>query len=642
VLDLIWAVVFLAAPVAALVITRSAALTALLMAAAFGVSGVLLQFVGTTISPLALGPLQAWVAATLLVVVVAAVLLRGAGGPRLDRTGLLVVCGTSALMAVVFLLARLAAPGSPGALTSVGYLVQRTGAEDNAKWLNATAHLADGTAVDSWSNVGGPLVLVLVVTATLISVASTALLGGVNEVAVAGGALVLAEFLMVVVSPFALAVVVQMRRRWIPGSAPGRLPWPFTLLGVVLLSSGVAVLLVLGHITLQYTILVLTLWVSVFLVGFRTAHARLLATVAVICTAEVWFPINVIAAGLIVALIGFGAYGLARRSSPLRSGVTLAAGLVLGVLMFDFLRSSIGYALGVGDTASAAATTGGAARGIVALAVPSLPLFGSPGGTEEVTIILGLLAVVTVIGAVLVLRRDGTPWQTVLPFSPIIILVTYAVLVTLADFWAVGDGPGYGAKKMAFAVLIPVLVSTLPVALLLVDRGRAGMTLARWISVGAVVVLLVLDTLLPRAVVQAKPALWPSAAGDPAPYWWPAEVRDVADQPLASNPIGCVYLPLGAERPTVLVNGPRAYSCTRILAGLAGQGLAADVLVQWQLTEWLQNEPMWDDFQRYFAMVPQEVRDRTVILLDEDSAVVGIETIQTLMDRYPAAEPTGS
>lgn len=641
-LDVMWAVVFLGAPVATLVVTRSAALTALLMATAFGVSGALLQFVGVHFTALAAGGLHVWAGLTVLVVLAAGLVLRGRERERLDRSSLFIVCGMSAVMAGVFVLARLAAPGSPGALTSVGYLIQRTGAEDNAKWLNATAHLADGTPVDSWSNVGGPLVLVLVVTATLVSVASAALFGGVNEVAVSGGALVLAEFLMVVVAPFALAVLVQRRRRWVQGTAPGLLPWPFRLLGVVILSSGVAVLLVLGHLTLQYTILVLTLWVSVFLVVYRTAWARLLATVAVICTAEVWFPINVLSAGLILALVGYGVLGLVRRRGGRRPALVLGVGVVLGILMFDFLRSSIVYALGIDATASASGTSGGAVRGLVALAVPSLPLFGSPGGTEEVTVILGLLAVVSVLGAVLVLRRDATRWRAALPFAPIALLTVYAVLVTLADFWAVGDGPGYGAKKMAFAVLIPILASTVPVALVLVDRGSAGMTLARWAAVGAVVVLLVLDTLVPRAVVQAKPALWPTASGDPGPYWWPAEVRPTADQPLTGNPVGCVYLPLGAERPTVLVNGPRAYSCTRILTGLAGQGVAADVLVQWQLTEWLQNESLWDDFQRYFEIVPQEVRDRTVILLDEDSAVVGIETIQTLMDRYPPAVPADS
>jgi hypothetical protein len=148
--------------------------------------------------------------------------------------------------------------------------------------------------------------------------------------------------------------------------------------------------------------------------------------------------------------------------------------------------------------------------------------------------------------------------------------------------------------------------------------------------------LLIFDTFFPRAVVQLKPNLWPTTQADPQPYWWPAEVKPTADQPLSANPIGCVYLPQGATVPSVLQDGPRAYSCTRILSGLAGQDVSAAGLVRWQLDEWLQNESIWNDYQVYMTQMPPEIRARNVIILDNDSKVIGIESLQTLMDRYPA------
>jgi hypothetical protein len=141
-------------------------------------------------------------------------------------------------------------------------------------------------------------------------------------------------------------------------------------------------------------------------------------------------------------------------------------------------------------------------------------------------------------------------------------------------------------------------------------------------------------------MVQIKPALWPTATGDPAPYWWPAEVKATGDQPLSSNPIGCVYLPQGAERPSVLQDGPRAYSCTRILTGLSGQDVAAAGLVQWQLDEWLQNESNWDHFHAYLSQMSDEVRSKPIIILDNDSKVIGIEPLQTLLERYPPKPET--
>ena len=232
--------------------------------------------------------------------------------------------------------------------------------------------------------------------------------------------------------------------------------------------------------------------------------------------------------------------------------------------------------------------------------------------------------------------RDAGGRRYALRFAPIAILAAYTLLVTLADFWAVGKGPGYASNKLTYAVAVPTLAATLPVALLALDKGGRRMTALRWFALAGVVILLVIDTFLPRAVIQLKPALWPSASGDPQPYWWPAEVRATADQPLSSNPIGCVYLPQGADKPSVLQDGPLAYSCTRLLTGIAGQDVPAAAVVDWTLSEWLNNESLWDSYQPYFGQMPQEARDRRLILLDTDNKVVGIETLQTLMDRYPA------
>lgn len=642
-LDLLFAVIFVGAPIASIVILRSAALTAVLMAAIIGASGVLMQFTALTFTPFTYRQLQVWLAITLLVLLAASFLLRNSKGPRLDRLTTTLIVGSSVAVGLAFVASRAVAPGSPGALSGVGYLIQRTDAEDNAKWLNAAAQLASGTPVDPRSAIGGPLVLVLVVSATLISLASAILYGGVNQVAVSADTLILTEIMLIVLAPFALAPLVQMKRKWDAGAARSRLPWPFALLSMVILASGVAVLLNFGHLTLQFTILVLALWVSTFIVGYRTAHARVLTTVAVICCAEVWFPLNVFALGLLLALIGYGAYGLYRRTNFRFHVAVLAGGLVLFVLMYDFLRSSIFYALGIDGSQGASvpvASGSGAAHGVSAVSVPTLPLFSSPGGTEEVTTILGAITVLAVVGAAIVLGRGRRDWRASLPFAPIIGLVAYAVLITLADFWAIGSGPNYGSKKLAFAVMLPILAATVPIALLLLDRPQRGMTLMRWLGLGGVAALLVLDTLLPRAMVQIKPALWPTATGDPAPYWWPAEVKATGDQPLSSNPIGCVYLPQGAERPSVLQDGPRAYSCTRILTGLSGQDVAAAGLVQWELDEWLQNESNWDHFHPYLSQMSADVRSKPIIILDNDSKVIGIEPLQTLLERYPPKPET--
>ena len=637
VIDVVFAVAYAALLVAILVILRSTATAAILVAAGVGVSGVILQFAGVSGLRVTLPLLQWWLLVTLAVILVAAVVQRRHAPQRARRTALLLVLVPSAALALMLIVSRLLAPGAPGPLTAVGYLISRSSAEDNAKWLNAAAALASGAPVDAWANVGGPLLLLLTLAATLLASVSELLYGAVNEVAVSAGTPILSEMLLIVLAPFALAPLAEARVRRSTGGRPSPIPWPLVLLGIAVVTTAVTLLPYFGHLTLQYTIIVLTLWVSAFLTWRRARGALLLTTVAVVTTAEVWFPLNALALLILCGMIGLGIAAIVRRRRPRLAGAVVATGAVLLVLMWDFLQSSILYSLGLDGAASASASGSGSVRGIAALGVPSLPLFSEPGGTEIVSALMGAIAVISVIGSLFLLRDVGGP-RYALRFVPIALLVTYAMLVTLADFWAVGTGPGYAANKLTFAVVIPALSATLPLALLALDRSERRMTVLRWFALGGVVMLLVLDTFLPRAVLQFKPALWPSTSGDPQPYWWPAEVRPTGTQSLAGNPIGCIYLPQGAERPSVLPDGQRAYSCTRLLTGVAGQDGPAAGVVRWTLDEWLSNESQWDHYQQYFAQMTPEARARTLILLDEDARVVGIESLQALMNRYPAED----
>lgn len=642
-IDVVFALVYVILLVATVVVARSIATAAILVATGVGVSGVLVQFLSTNAGvAVHYGMLRWWLAVTFTAILVAAFLLGHRSTTRITRTSLLLVGGSSIVLAVAFLAARLFAPGSPGPLTSVGLLISRSSAEDNAKWLNAAAQLASGQPVDSWANVGGPLLLLLTLCATLLSTASVLLYGGVNQVAVSAGTLVLAETLLIVLAPFALAPLVEARLRRRPDRRPQPIPWPMLLLGIAIVVTATTLMLSYGHLTLQYTMLTLTLWTTTFIVWRRKAAALVVTTLAVATTAEVWFPLSVVALGLLLGGIVAGVWWALRRRRTRDALMVAVAFAIVLVLMWPFLSSSIEYSLGLTgtSTASAVGTVGGAVRGVVALVTlvtPSLPLFSQNGGTEIVSTLFAALTVASVIGALLVLRQVGGR-RYLLRFAPIVVLVAYTALVTFADYFAVGSGPGYATNKLTFAIAIPTLAAALPIGLLAFDPGARGMTTLRWFAIAGAVMLLIVDTFLPRAVIAFKPSQWPTTSGDPQPYWWPAEVRATDDQPLTGNPVGCIYLPQGAEKPSVLQDGQRAYSCTRLLTGIAGQENAGQGLVQWTLDEWLSNESQWDHYQQYFEQMTPDARSRKVILLDNDSRVVGIETLQSLMDRYPATD----
>ncbi len=349
-------------------------------------------------------------------------------------------------------------------------------------------------------------------------------------------------------------------------------------------------------------------------------------------------PISVLAVVLLVGLIVWAVARAFRPTTRLSALVVGLSSLAVLVMMNDFLRSSIAYALSSSSTA-ASMIIGGAVRGLSTVALPRadpvIAIFASPGGTEILTTIFLALLGVSIVAVYSMTAHGRTTRRTLLSFLPVILLLGFTSGVVLLDFWSVGKGPGYASNKLLFATGITVLAVYLPLALLRLDRGRKNTTATRWAAIAAIAFILVTDSFLPRAFARMKPALFP-AASDPLPYWGLAEVRSQADQPLASNPIGCVFLPQGAEKPSALPEGQLAYSCSRILTGLGGVGETGGSLVAWQLNEWLQNTSYWDYYYPTLAGMPDSVRSRTVILLDADKSVTGLVPFQTLLDRYPA------
>jgi hypothetical protein len=101
-----------------------------------------------------------------------------------------------------------------------------------------------------------------------------------------------------------------------------------------------------------------------------------------------------------------------------------------------------------------------------------------------------------------------------------------------------------------------------------------------------------------------------------------------------------VYLPNGAKVPSALLasqtsSAQQVYACTRLLAGLAGQDTQAQPLVDWLRREWLTNTPAWSDMYDVLAAMPASVLDKPIILLDDYSNVIGLDSMRSLLQRFP-------
>jgi hypothetical protein len=611
------------------------------------VSGAILQFLSSHSLNVTFGVTQWWLLVTGLVLALLSIYYGRIRGQAAlwSRASNTILLGSSALIAVAFFTSRLLAPGELAPLSSVGFFVQKVAAEDNAKWLNATSQLADASVIDTWANVGGPLLLIMSFAGILIGAISFLLYGSVNEVAVSAGSVIFTQVFFVVIAPFALAPIVEKTYRKIAGGA--QLPKLYSLLSIAIISASNAVLLTYGHITLQFTIIAITLWIGAFLAPISRFPARLFTTLGVIATSLVWFPLAGLSLVILLGALVYFGRGLfsGPRESRKSSAIGFALSLMLGALTIEFLNSALRYSLGVDSVSAAPAVgesvsgfAGGISAAVRSITAPTLPLFDDPGGTEQITTVLLVLTLVSVLGLVWVRVGKNTFTRgRLIPFIPIALVGGYALAIAFADFWAVGDGPNYGSLKVSFAVFLPILVCSLPFALMTFHRGSARVN---GLGVGAaalIVIMLTLDTLFPRAVLQLKPSNWPGITG--SPYWYPAEVRNTGDQALSSNPIGCVMLPRGAIAPTGLPQGQLIYTCTRLLAGVAGVETLAAPIVKWELDEWLQNRTMWSEVHPQFSALTPEIQKRALILLDGDRQVVGLESLGVLLNRFPPLEP---
>lgn len=534
----------------------------------------------------------------------------------------------------------------------VSFFIGHAVAEDNAKWLDFTSQLASGNPISQGVPMGGPLELVLVFMATVMGVVSQLVLGGYNQVAVAGNTVIFGQFLMVILAPLALAPLAEARLRGARKGIAERIPAPLIWLGALVLVSANLVATGYGHLTFQFTVLIAALWSSVFISEMAFPRARLISSLIIVTGMTVWLPLNVLAViillGWLVVLIRRFTLDSGRR----RDVVGLGLWLVVAICVWQPIKSSLLFIAASSPTASGTGSlTGGGnlvSAGISALVPAGLAdstLFAASGGTDQTGPILAIIAVIAAVGAGFYLSRQpgGSGNALYVRFMPVILLAAMALMITMLDAWATGGGPHYGSMKFTFMAAVVVSATCIPLALLLFDRNSLSvMTPLRWIAVVAVLFLLVVDTIVPRAIAAARPEQWspPIPFNNPQSFWWPADVNGSGTQSIGGNPVGCVYLPQGAKVPSALLasqlsDAQRVYSCTRLLSGLAGVDTEAQPLVDWLRREWLTNTPAWSDSYDSLAAMPASVLDKPMILLDDGSNVIGLDTMRSLLMRFP-------
>lgn len=644
--DFAFLIAYLALLAITLFFARSTAWLVIAVATSIAVVGGVVSFVIDLGHLWTRGGLQTMLLVALAIPAVLAVVTKRSTR-SISRSQLLAIWLPFGLLLLFFFVLTMLWTDGPAFNHPVSFFMGHAVAEDNAKWLDFASQLASGQQIDQGVTMGGPLQLVLVFVATIMGVVAKLMLGGYNQVAVAGNTVIYGQFLMVILAPMALAPLAEARLSGLRKGSVERIPAPFLWLAALVLVAANLVATGYGHLTFQFTVLIAVLWAATFMSEVAIPRARLLTSLIIVTGMTVWLPLNALAAlilvGWLVVLLRRAFVDHGRR----RDLISLGLWLIVAITIWEPLRSSLAFVVESSPSAAGAVGTvvGGGVAASVSAGLADSTLFAASGGTDQTGPILAIVATIAAMSAGYYFTKQarGRSNAVYVRLLPIGLLAAMSLLITMLDAWATGGGPHYGSMKFTFMAAVVVTATCAPFGLLLVDRGsESSMTPLRWVGVVAIVFLLVVDTILPRALAATRPEQWSPAIpfNNAQSYWWPADVNGTGTQAIATNPVGCVYLPQDAKVPSALLasqlsDAQRVYSCTRLLAGLAGVDSQAQPLVDWLRREWLTNTPAWSDVYDGLTALPDSVLDKPMILLDDGSNVIGLETMRALLERFP-------
>lgn len=628
-LDVVLASAFVILPLATWWWSRSITYMSAGLILGFGVGGNLVQSTIAWGASWNVRSLQALALAVMVGVLAGApwVAKRSVSDP--GRRQLLAIGVPIAAIGLFLIAMRVLAPEDPGVLTGFGYLMNHPMGEDNAKFLNLAAQLTDGRTISFNGYAAGPLLLLMSVVASGVSVLSMILLGGVNQVAVVLNTVIGTQHLLMILTACAFAPFADRIRSRSAAGGPMRIPVPAMWLGTLVLFLASAVLTEYGHVSLQFVLFILVLWVVSFAAD-SPWQVRLALTLAIATSASVWIPLNLLGFVIVIAAI---VWSLRRRRwwAFAMTAVTL-------IVCWDALITSILFLFGIDlGTENVASVAGSEGAGDLpgALVQQSSQLFEIPGGTERATATLAVLALAAVVAAAVVQRRLSSQRALWISFLPFVTLAAYVMLITVADAIASGSAPNYGTVKFTFALVIVVLAAYAPLAVTLADEPESGMSPLRWVVVLGVLVVLMADTLLPRALGAISPVRW-GGIDEAAPIFWAAaEVKPTGDQDLSTLPIACLVAPPVSEKPTALPWGQESYGCTRILVGMNGLEGTTGFMVPWLGTEWSRQQSTWDQAYASLERSTRGVASRQVIMIGQDAELVGLTTFSNLLRQNP-------
>lgn len=543
--------------------------------------------------------------------------------PRADFAVILPIA--TLVVAGVLAVARVVTLGeNPLLFTGAGRLAF---AEDNAKWLNFAANLAQDNLLNFKDGTTGGLAVLLVICSAAAWIFSVVVLGGVNVAGISIAAVLLAHAALIVIAPLALSPIVtkyfsttsEKKSEKFSGTT---FPVVTGLIVAVLLAvSAVGAASTFGHLSLEIVMVQLLFWLSAMVYLWNSRSDLLLVTLIGASTALIWLPLPPLAVGISLAAVVLAILRW-RQSRVNADGRMAVAILVVGAVIVWLTTPEVQYL---------SATTQPST---------STDLVFAEGGTMAAKRFELLLLGIALVGSALYcwVNRARITLASVWRIYPVLLLLGFSVAVFAYDFIVAADGwPHYGARKLGYLVVTVVAVALLPLAFegfQLVTKGK------KWLLYGAagtsVVALLLSQTFTQASHYTFKRDAWVNLDlkkidGVLQPDYWVNVVnpRNQAESPLERIPIACVQVVDGVIQPGI----SDQYFCTRFLLSLHGAEAYTNALFYPVLVA-----PSEGNVAA-MRELPSDVLQLEVLVLDENGLVTARISVEEYIQLYAVQSP---
>ena len=486
-----------------------------------------------------------------------------------------------------------------GLLTNILYI----NSEDNAKWTNVTSLIVQGNSLVI-SDIGGVVTTYLVVCAGFIKVLFPMFGLNNSEISVSILTVVCGQLSLIILAPLSLLPLTNLL-------SPGRYAWkaiPGFWLSSLIIAGGSTSFQSLGQLASQFVLCLAVYSVCILLTSRanrKSGHLRLfIGLLCVVATASAWLPLQLLTAIIPVIAVGVALFINTRSSNKMI--LNLSSKVILALIL----------------AASPVAIESWRYLTFSKSNFQNLLLAG--GATNTVNPILSILPICLFI-LIMVKRQapetNSTEWMSDLrnhENTAVLLLVSsFTIAVIYVDYVRTGTAH-YGSLKVQYMCALILIITMVPIAVAIITVSE--LPIPGFILAGTCSMLLLFslsgDVTFTALTTKLRANQWPEIAIWNKEVNWQAYITDMtlSEKKIVDMPIACGEIVVGKRYWNVTYG---TYLCTRHLVALAGLEKAGGPLVEWQL------RANWIGSLNYLRMMPDEVKNRNVLILSAEGKVVG-------------------